>query len=279
MHWSGTAELKVKNQRLLNIIADLGTVLVAYSGGVDSTLLLRACAEALGPSRVLAVTARSETLAADEEAEARRLAAAMGIEHLVVPISELDDDEFVLNPPERCYLCKRIRYGRLLSLARERGLRWVADGTNADDSRDYRPGLRAASELGIRSPLREAGLTKGDIRELSRAYDLPTWEKPSYACLASRIPYGCPITVEKLRQIDAAETFLRGLGFKQVRVRHHGELARIEVPAEKLASLVADDLAARVTARLKEIGFTYVALDLNGYRTGSLNEPLRRHSQ
>jgi len=279
MHWCGTAELKTKNQRLLNIIADLGSVLVAYSGGVDSTLLLRACAEALGPSRVLAVTARSETLAADEEADARRLAAAMGIEHLVVPISELDDDEFVRNPPERCYLCKRIRYGLLSSLARERGLHWVVDGANADDSRDYRPGLRAASELGIRSPLREAGLNKDDIRELSRAYDLPTWDKPSYACLASRIPYGCPITAEKLRQIDAAETFLRGLGFKQVRVRHHGELARIEVPAEKLASLVADDLAPRVTARLKEIGFTYVALDLNGYRAGSLNEALQRHSQ
>ncbi len=274
-----TVGLQTKKRRALEIIADLGSVVVAYSGGVDSTLLLRLCVEALGPAGVLAVTASSETLASDEEVDARRLAVAMGIEHLMVPISELEDEEFVRNPPERCYLCKRIRYGRLLSLARERGLRWVVDGANADDSMDYRPGLRAASELGVRSPLQEAGLTKDDIRELSRAYGLPTWDKPSYACLASRVPYGCRITAEKLRQIDTAETFLRGLGFKQVRVRHHGEVARIEVPASQLGSLTTGDLAPRVVARLRELGFTYVALDLNGYRTGSLNEPLRRRSE
>jgi uncharacterized protein len=223
---------------------------------------------------VLAVTATSETLPAHEEQDARRFAAAMGVEHLIVPISELEDDCFVSNTPDRCYYCKRVRYGHLLRLAGERGIKWVLDGANREDLGDYRPGMRAAKELGVRSPLQEAGLAKEEIRQLSLAYDLPTWDKPSYACLSSRVPYGSRITAEKLAQIDAAECFLRNLGFRQVRVRHHGDVARIEVPADQMVTLMANGAVPRVVARLKELGFAYVALDLQGYRTGSLNETI-----
>lgn len=269
-----TSDPKAKERRLLEIVADLSSVLVAYSGGVDSTLLLRVCVDSLGPSRVLAVTATSETLATQEESDARKLAASMGVRHLMLPISELQDEDFVSNRPDRCYHCKRVRYGQLAELAQDQGLRWVVDGANADDLDDYRPGARAASELGVRSPLQEAGLSKSDIRRLSRIYGLPTWGKPAYACLASRIPYGSRITAERLRQIDAAEGFLHGLGFKQVRVRHHGDTARIEVPADGIRVLASSEIAPLVVERLKSLGFSYVSLDLEGYRTGSLNESL-----
>ncbi len=269
-----SAELNEKTRALRQNVASLGKVLVAYSGGVDSTLLLRVCADVLGPSNVLAVTATSETLPAHEEQEARRFAAAMGVEHLIVPISELEDECFVNNTPDRCYYCKRVRYGQLLNLAGERGIKWVLDGSNREDLGDYRPGMRAARELGVRSPLQEAGLSKDDIRQLSLAYDLPTWDKPSYACLSSRVPYGSRITAEKLAQIDAAECCLRNLGFRQVRVRHHGDVARIEVPPDQMVTLLANGAVPKVVARLKELGFTYVALDLQGYRTGSMNETI-----
>lgn len=270
-----TLDLQAKERRLFEIVADLGSALVAYSGGVDSTLLLRVCVDTLGPLQVLAVTATSETLATREELEARSLAAGMGARHLELPVSELQDEEFVSNPPDRCYHCKRIRYGQLARLAHERGLRWVVDGANADDLGDYRPGLRAASELGVRSPLQEAGLSKADVRRLSHAFGLPTWDKPSFACLASRIPYGNRITAEKLRQIDASEGFLQSLGFQQVRVRHHGDTARIEVSTDDIVALASREVAPLVVERLKALGFSYVSLDLEGYRTGSMNELLR----
>ncbi len=248
-------------------------LLVAYSGGVDSTLLLRVAQEVLG-ERALAVTARSETYPEQEVEAAVALARELGARVRLIHTDELEQEAFAANPPERCYYCKQELFGRMAEVAKEEGLVTVADGANADDVNDFRPGTRAARELGVRSPLREVGLSKAEIRELSREYGLPTWDKPAFACLASRFPYGDRITPEALRRVQAAEEVLHGLGLRQVRVRHHGETARIEVEPQEVASLLAPEKRAEISAKLHTLGYTYVTVDLDGYRTGSMNEAL-----
>jgi len=252
----------------------MGGVVIGYSGGVDSTFLLRVASELLGHN-ALAVIGRSETYPTREFEEAVRLAESFGARYRVVKTEETDILKFKENPPNRCYFCKMELFGKLAAIAREEGLHWVADGTIVDDVGDFRPGMRAKNESGVRSPLLEAGLTKREVRELSRTLGLPTWDKPSFACLSSRFPYGFGITKENLMKIDAAETLLRDLGFRSFRVRHHDDkTARIEVGKEEIKRLLDDELREKVVARLKELGFTYVTLDLQGYRTGSMNEVL-----
>ncbi len=266
--------LREKVADLERILVEMGRVLVAFSGGTDSTLLLKVAADALGDG-VHAVTAVSETTPVHEKREAAAFCRAMNIRHSVVASREMAIPSFADNPADKCYICKKSRFGELVRLAAEEGIPWVADGENSDDADDYRPGSRAARELGVRSPLREAGLTKGEVRLWSQRLGLSTWNKPSSACLASRIPYGQPITAEKLRQVDAGEDFLRELGlFRQVRIRHEGETARIEVEEEAIDRLVAGTVRRQVVERLRALGFRFVALDLEGYSTGSLNRVL-----
>jgi uncharacterized protein len=264
-------ETAARWQRLLDELRRLPGAVVAFSGGVDSSVLLAAAHEALG-DRVLAVTARSATYTPAEEHAARELAAQLGVRWRVVETDELSDPAFRANPPERCYLCKRELLTRLRAIAAEAGDAAVLEGSNVDDLGDVRPGRRAVQELGVRSPLLEAGLTKAQIRALARRRGLPNWDHPAAACLASRIPYGEPITVERLRRIGAAEQALRARGFVVVRVRDHGALARVEVGADELPRLLDPDLRSAVVADLKAAGYTWVAADLQGYRTGAMNE-------
>ena len=269
--------LEKKKARLFNLVENAGSLLIAFSGGVDSTLLLAVAHSALGP-RAVAATVLSDTTPPHEVEAARAFARERNIEHLLIPSAEMDLPEFRENSTERCYHCKKNRMEQLLVMARDRGLRCVADGTNVDDADDFRPGLRASRELNILAPLAEAGLTKSDIRRLSRDMGLPTWDTPSMACLATRIPYGTPITPEKLRQIADAETFLREKGFHQYRVRHHGSVARVEVEEQDLHRLLDRGLRRTMVEHLRALGFTHVAVDLAGYVSGSMNREIETES-
>lgn len=268
--------IEQKYQDMLNLIRNLHKVVVAFSGGVDSTFLLRASIEALGAENVLAITADSETYPVREREEAVRLAKELGAVHEVIQTSELAIPGYAENPTNRCYFCKQELFSHLIPIAKERGFQHVVFGAIADDLGDHRPGLQAARDKGVRAPILEVGIKKSEIRHLSRQFGLTTWDKPSFACLSSRIPYGERITLEKLSMIDQAEAFLMQLGFRQVRVRQHDKLARIEVAPAVLPEIVS--VADTIAAKLKEIGYTYVSLDLQGYRSGSLNEVLTTQS-
>lgn len=266
--------LERKMDKLNKLLSDLGSVVVGFSGGVDSTFLAAVAYRVLGDQAV-AVTAYSATLPESEKREAVALAAQIGIKHVLVYNSELDSPDFVKNDANRCYYCKKGRFGALAEWAMQHGHSWVLEGTNADDVGDYRPGMRAVAELAtVRSPLLEAGFTKQDIRELSKDWGLPTWDKPSAACLSSRVAYGQAITEENLGQIEQAEAVLKEYCRGQVRVRHHGNLARIEVLPEEIPLLAEPKAARAITASLQRLGFTFITLDLAGYRMGSMNQLL-----
>jgi uncharacterized protein len=267
--------LQDKYERLKKIIEEMGSIVIGFSGGVDSTLLLKVAHDIL-KDKVIAVIGKSETYPEEEFNEAIKLAEFIGARYKIVTTKETDNLKFAENPPDRCYYCKNELFSKLKEIAEAEGIRWIADGTNADDVKDLRPGLRAVKENNIRSPLLEAGLTKNEIRELSRLLGLPTWDKPSFACLSSRFPYGMPIDREKLKKIDKAESFLRKLGLKVFRVRLIDEnTVRIETGKEEFKKFFEDDFRVKVVNELKNLGFIYITLDLEGYRTGSMNEVLK----
>lgn len=267
------AETQKKYEKLQAILQELGSVVIGFSGGVDSTFLTYAAHQVLG-DKVLAVTAVSETLPESEKKDAQRMGEKIGVSHLLVHSTEFSDPAFVANPPERCYICKKIRFTALVELAKEKGYHWVIDGGNVDDLGDYRPGMKALQELSdfVRSPMIEAGLGKKDIRLLSKAFGLQTWDKQSAACLASRIPYGVELTPARLLQIDQAEDAISPYIKGSLRVRYHGDVARIEVSLDEIPAILAH--RAEIVQAVKKAGFQYVTLDLGGYEMGSLNETI-----
>ncbi|MEK7364872.1 MAG: ATP-dependent sacrificial sulfur transferase LarE [candidate division NC10 bacterium] len=269
-----TPALRAKYDRLLGILKELESVIVAFSGGVDSTFLAKAAKDALG-DKALLVTADSETYPASELEEARRLARHLGMRHLVIETRELDNPEYARNAPNRCFFCKEELFTKLEPLAAREGMAHLVYGANMDDLGDHRPGMEAAKRMGVRAPLIEAEFWKTEIRELSREFGLPTWDKPSFACLSSRFQYGDAITAEKLRQVDAAEGFVRSLGFKQFRVRHHDRLARLEIAREEMGRLWEDGIQDSIVARFRELGYLHVTVDLQGFRSGSANDALK----
>ena len=265
--------LHEKKQHLENYLRELGSVVVTFSSGVDSTFLLKVAHDVLG-DRAIAVTARSCSFPVRELNEARAFCEANGIEQIVVESEELSIEGFSQNPKNRCYLCKHELFTKIRGIAESRGIPYIAEGSNMDDNGDYRPGLIAVAELEVKSPLREAKLTKADIRELSRELGLSTWDKQSFACLSSRFVYGETITKEKLSMVDRAEQRLLDLGFHQVRVRIHGSIARIEIDRDQFEKIVRPEIAGPLEQYFRELGFLYVTLDLGGYRMGSMNKTL-----
>ena len=262
-----------KHEKLKDYLLDLGSVAIAFSSGVDSTFLLKTAHEVLG-DKVIAITARSCSFPKRELEAASAFCEKEGITHIICDSEELDMDGFSKNPPNRCYLCKKELFTKIWAVAKEHGIAYVAEGSNMDDNGDYRPGMIAISELGVKSPLRHAELCKQEIRQLSKEMELPTWNKQSFACLTSRFPYGEEINVQRLAMIDKAEQFLLDMGLGQIRVRYHGNLARIETDAEGFDLMMPQSNREKIHVALREIGFTYIALDLVGYRTGSMNEML-----
>ncbi|MDR2718267.1 MAG: ATP-dependent sacrificial sulfur transferase LarE [Treponema sp.] len=266
--------IEQKHEKLKNYLRELGSVAIAFSSGVDSTFLLKTAHDILG-DKVIAVTARSCSFPKRELDETADFCKKENIVHVIFDSEELEIEGFSKNPVNRCYLCKKELFTKIVTVAEEYGISHIAEGSNTDDDGDYRPGLTAVAELGIKSPLRYAELNKAEIRQLSKEMGLPTWNKQSFACLSSRFPYGEEINPRRLGMIDKAEQFLLDMGFRQVRVRYHGNLARIETDADSFALMLSSEKRDKIHAALKETGFTYIALDLLGYRTGSMNETLQ----
>lgn len=267
------ATLQEKHQHLQDILRSYGKVAIAFSGGVDSSLLSYVAHECLGDNAV-AITADAPVVPRREFSDAKAFCEQYSIKQVICKPNPFCKEEVRFNAPNRCYVCKKVIFGALFKEAGKLGIETIADGSNLDDLGDYRPGLKALEELQVKSPLREAGFTKADIRDLSRELGLPTWNKQSNACLATRFPYGCEITVEKLQLVDKAESELSGMGFSQLRVRVHGDIARIEVPARQMGVLLQEENRVAIVGKLKALGFSYVTLDLSGYRTGSMNEEI-----
>lgn len=268
-----SSNIQAKYKKLKGILEEMGSVLVAFSGGVDSSFLLKTAHEVLR-DEVFAVIASSETYPEKEKEEAIKIAQYLNVRYKIIRTLELENPDFVNNSPQRCYFCKRVLFSRLKEIAEDEGISCVIDGANLEDTGDYRPGSIAAEELGIRSPLKEARFIKSEIRKLSKQLGLPTWNKPSMACLASRFPYYMRIDIKSLKRVSQAEDFLRALGFSQIRIRHHGQIARIEIEPKEFPEIMEKGVREKIVKTLKKLGYTYITIDLAGYRTGSMNEPL-----